>query len=95
MESSSCLTSLLFFLGMLFGSTMFSGPGTVQPALSTREAVTAAPVSVSVLKGKLAFVLEVNSKAEIYVMNPDGTDLHAITNDGVVNWFPTFSPDGK
>jgi TolB protein len=27
-------------------------------------------------------------------MNADGTNPHAITHDSVVNWYPTFSPDG-
>jgi TolB protein len=95
MQSYLDLTTLLFLLAVLFSSASFPGSGTTKPVQATKQATAIATPSISGLKGKLAFVLEINEKAEIYVMNPDGTDLHAITNDSVVNWFPTFSPDGK
>jgi Tol biopolymer transport system component len=44
--------------------------------------------------GKIAFTSDRDGNPEIYVMNADGTNQVRITNNAVVDDFPTWSPDG-
>lgn len=72
------------------------------------EAPTGAPVSptseeqsaLDALKGKLSGKIvwsssRSHSTHDLWIMNADGTDKHALTNSSSVDWFPRFSPDGK
>lgn len=91
----SCSGILALLISTLFGFTLFANTSTSQAPAVTSEPTTGAAIIAKELTGKLAFVWEINEKAEIYIMNADGTDPHPITHDGVVNWYPEFSPDGK
>lgn len=72
------------------------------------EAPTGAPVAptseeqaaLDALKGKLSGKIvwsssRSHSTHDLWIMNADGTDKHALTNSTTVDWFPRFSPDGK
>jgi len=45
--------------------------------------------------GKIAFTSGRDGNLEIYVMNNDGTQQVRLTNNGVKDFLPTFSPDGS
>ncbi len=46
--------------------------------------------------GKIAFVTSRNGPpGEIYVMNPDGSDVMRLTNNPAEDYSSTWSPDGK
>lgn len=38
---------------------------------------------------------EKNGAVDLWRVRPDGSDLHRMTEDALVNWFPHPSPDGK
>ncbi len=58
----------------------------------TAEATAALPAD---LVGKIAFVSENMLDSQIYIMNADGSDLHAVTKSDRIPWSPALSPDGK
>ncbi len=58
----------------------------------TAEATATLPID---LVGKIAFVSETNTGTQIFVMNADGSTLHAVTNGDRVPWSPALSPDGN
>ncbi len=43
----------------------------------------------------IAFNNFINGKADILIMNIDGSDITALTNDTLDNRWPRFTPDGK
>jgi Tol biopolymer transport system component len=45
--------------------------------------------------GTIAFVSSRDGNAEIYSVNPDGTDLTRLTNDPAADEQPAWSPDGR
>jgi len=45
--------------------------------------------------GQIAFVSDRSGKADIYLINGDGSDLQRLTQNGKDNSAPTWSPDGK
>jgi Tol biopolymer transport system component len=55
---------------------------------------TSGQSSVLRANGKIAFTSDRDGNREIYVMNPDGTNQVRLTNNSVVDDFPTWSPDG-
>jgi len=48
-----------------------------------------------VANGKIAFVSDRDGNAEIYTMNPDGSDPNRLTFDPRRDFNPAWSPDGK
>jgi Tol biopolymer transport system component len=48
-----------------------------------------------VLNGKIAFVSDRDGNSEIYVMDPDGSDVTRLTNDPAGDLAPAWSPDGR
>ena len=46
-------------------------------------------------QGQIAFVFNPAGTGEIFVVNPDGTNLRQLTNNNVDDWYPSFSPDGS
>ncbi len=44
--------------------------------------------------GKIAFTSDRDGNQEIYIMNDDGTNQIRLTNNSLVDDFPTWSPDG-
>jgi len=47
------------------------------------------------IASKIAFVSNRDGNAEIYVMDPDGSDITRLTHDPGYDGAPTWSPDGK
>ncbi|MCL4394691.1 MAG: hypothetical protein M1482_07795 [Chloroflexi bacterium] len=45
--------------------------------------------------GLIAFVSNRDGNAEIYVMNPDGSNLKRLTNNSAADGHPSWSPDGS
>jgi len=45
--------------------------------------------------GKIAFISDRDGKAQIYVMDADGSNVVNLTNDFFENWAPEWSPDGE
>ncbi len=45
--------------------------------------------------GKIAFTSDRDGNREIYLMNPDGSNQTRLTNNAIIDDFPTWSPDGK
>ncbi|PWJ71661.1 MULTISPECIES: PD40 domain-containing protein [unclassified Fibrobacter] len=55
--------------------------------------------TLDALKGKVEGVIawstsRANSHHDIWLMNADGSNAHALTNSDNVDWFPRISPDG-
>lgn len=46
-------------------------------------------------KGLLAFTMECNGKHEIVIARRDGSGLRRLTSNGVEDWYPRWSPDGR
>lgn len=44
--------------------------------------------------GKIAFVSDRDGQPDIYVMDPDGSNVRRVTNDPLTEGGPTWSPDG-
>ena len=44
---------------------------------------------------RITFTAKRDNNYDIYVMNADGSDLKRLTHDPVVEWAPSWSPDGK
>jgi Tol biopolymer transport system component len=55
---------------------------------------TEGSASAAVANGKIAFVSDRDGNAEIYTMNPDGSDLKRLTFDPGADSSPAWSPDG-
>lgn len=56
---------------------------------------TEGSASAAVANGKIAFVSDRDGNAEIYTMNPDGSDLKRLTFDPGADSNPAWSPDGS
>ena len=67
-------------------------PVSEMPAPSATPAPT---VEVRPLPCMIVFDSDRDGNREIYLMNPDGTDLVNLTNDPGDDWNPTWSPDGS
>jgi TolB protein len=51
--------------------------------------------SVSADGKRVAFGVDEQATAEIWVMNADGTEPHQLTHDNLLDWTPAISPDGS
>lgn len=51
--------------------------------------------SVSADGTKMAFGVDSQATAEIWIMNTDGTGAHQLTNDNLLDQLPSISPDGS
>ena len=58
-------------------------------------AVAQASQIVQPVAGRIAFVSSRDGSDQIYVMDANGSNVARLTNIPGVNWFPTFSPDGR
>lgn len=52
-------------------------------------------IDTSVLTGRITFQSDRDGDEEIYVMNPQGTDVIQLTDNNAFDGFPVWSPDGK
>ena len=43
----------------------------------------------------IIFTLGLGDAAEVYSIQPDGSDLRRLTDNSVVDWHPRIAPDGK
>ena len=70
----------------------------VWPASITTGAITSAtkpsPVTASA-EGRIAFASDRDGDLEVYVMDPDGSDVTRLTDNTVEDTFPYFSRDGS
>ena len=46
-------------------------------------------------QGQIAFTSERDGNREIYVMDADGRNQRRLTNSRLVDWDPSWSPDGR
>jgi len=51
--------------------------------------------SVSADGTRVAFAVDSQADAEIWVMNADGSEPHQLTHDNLLDWSPAISPDGS
>ena len=76
-----------------------SGVRSIGLALVVLSAASAAGCGGSSPKDehlRIAFAAsEPNAKADIYVMDEDGSNLRRLTHDSAVDEFPDWSPDGR
>jgi hypothetical protein len=63
-----------------------------QPTAAEKQAMAAVGGKA---KGLIVWSSSRLGNHDLFVMNTDGSDLHAITQGDAVDWFPRFSPDGS
>ena len=54
-----------------------------------------AMANTSKANGKIAFASDRSGNLEIYIMNPDGSNVQKLTNNSAQDIYPVWSPDGK
>jgi TolB protein len=59
------------------------------------SSITAVPPTTAAAKGKIVFYSERDGNAEIYTMNPDGSDQRRLTFNQFEDVAPVWSPDGS
>lgn len=64
---------------------------TTEHALCRRSAPSATTTAIT---GRIAFTSDRDGNLELYLMNPDGSDLIRLTNDPEADMGPAWSPDG-
>jgi Tol biopolymer transport system component len=74
---------------LVVGCATFGGD---KPSDSDRAAQQAIGAKV---KGTIVWSSARTGNHDLFVMNPDGTDVRQITRGDTVDWFPRFSPDGS
>jgi Tol biopolymer transport system component len=93
----SCATRALCCLWLLgFGAcaTTGAGQGGNDEKPSPAEAQAMAEVGGKA-KGLIVWSSSRLGNHDLFVMNTDGSNVHAITKGDAVDWFPRFSPDGS
>jgi Tol biopolymer transport system component/serine/threonine protein kinase len=58
-------------------------------------APTSVPTALGGGSGKIAFMSERDKKPAIFIMDADGGNLFRLSDNPPINWFPSWSPDGK
>jgi len=66
-----------------------------QLAKITTDTSSATEPAFSPDGSRIAFVSTRDGNAEIYVMDPDGTNATRLTNDAQADGRPAFTPDGQ
>ncbi len=66
---------------------------TSQPSPASTPPLSPSPTQP--LKGLIVFYSERDGDAEIYVMNPDGSDQRPLTDNDTDDYSPAWSPDGR
>jgi len=84
-------------LAVALGACATTGGGAAsgseeQPTAAERQAMTAVGGKA---KGLIVWSSSRLGNHDLFVMNMDGSNLHAITQGDAVDWFPRFSPDGS
>jgi hypothetical protein len=91
-------TSPAALLALVIGSacaSMSGAPpsgGEEQPSAADQAAMKAIGARV---KGQIVWSSSRLGNHDLFVMNTDGSGVHAITSGDTVDWFPRFSPDGS
>jgi WD40 repeat protein len=82
---------LLFPLALLSACASTGGS-----AVTLGDADRAAQQAIAAkVKGTIVWSSARAGNHDLYVMNPDGSDVRQITRGDNVDWFPRFSPDGS
>ncbi len=70
---------------------------TSSPAATSTETVIVAPVATNIGSGtgEIAFAVVKDNTSQIYLINTDGSNLHALTHELNGACQPSWSPDGK
>ena len=63
-----------------------------QPTAAEKQAMTAVGGKAN---GLIVWSSSRLGNHDLFVMNTDGSNVHAITKGEAVDWFPRFSPDGS
>jgi hypothetical protein len=80
------------FVGLItMNYVVHSNAGDSNVAIVTVTVTDGAPSQ----KGRIAFTSHRDGNAEIYTMEPDGTDVIRMTTDAATDFTPEWSPDGK
>ncbi|HEX7506121.1 MAG TPA: hypothetical protein VF550_05075, partial [Polyangia bacterium] len=84
-------------LAMALGACATTGGGGAsgseeQPTAAEKQAMTTVGGKA---KGLIVWSSSRLGNHDLFVMNTDGSNLHAITQGDAVDWFPRFSPDGS
>src|SRR6266511_114527 len=58
-------------------------------------ALLASPASAGETHGRIVFDSDRGGHVDLWVMNPDGSGQHKITDDKIEDLFPSWSPDGS
>jgi Tol biopolymer transport system component len=86
---------LRFLLIGLLGTSILAG---CFPRMSTNQAAqqpASTDASFSPDGSKILFAANHDGDLEIYVVNADGTDMQALTENDTQDFFPSWSPDGS
>jgi Tol biopolymer transport system component len=71
------------------------GGSSAPPTLSPNPSPSPTLAPITGLPGRFAFSSNRSGNGEIYVMNPDRTDLRQLTNDPAEDKLPSWSPDSS
>ena len=63
-----------------------------QPSTAEKQAMTSVGGKAN---GRIVWSSSRLGNHDLFVMNTDGSNVHAITKGDAVDWFPRFSPDGS
>ena len=63
-----------------------------QPSAAEKQAMTSVGGKAN---GQIVWSSSRLGNHDLFVMNTDGSNVHAITKGDAVDWFPRFSPDGS
>jgi Tol biopolymer transport system component len=91
MKKLAVIGIVMVLLGLVSGGVVFAQLGR-SPRLSvnTPEIAKASPSP----EGKIAFSSMLDGDREIYVMDPDGSNLVKLTDNSACDVYPNWSPDG-
>ena len=94
MKSKPVLRAALIALG---GALVLSGcfPRFPNPQTAAQQRPASTDASFSPDGSRILFAANHDGDLEIYVVNADGTDMQALTENDTQDFFPSWSPDGS
>ena len=91
----SCGRALAALASVITGcATVAGGPSGSEEQPSPAEKQAMASVGGKA-NGQIVWSSSRLGNHDLFVMNTDGSNVHAITQGDAVDWFPRFSPDGS